>query len=123
MTINVRVVPPPPPSIERAAKNVFEATIGLTATTPADCVTSADALPGGLRANTAGKASNEGVTDRDGDPFASESNPRLSSEQSTTTCRGSEVEGVEDTVWLHCEVTDSGIGIPGELTRLLDLPT
>lgn len=129
VTIIVRVVPPPPPSIERAAKNVFEATIGLTATTPADCVTSSDALPGGSRANSAGISSIEEVSDRAGDLSASESNPRLTGEQSTTTCRGSEAEEeVEDTVWLHCEVTDSGIGIPGELGHVqhtvpLDLPT
>lgn len=119
MTIIVRVVPPPPPSIERAAKNVFQATIGISATAPADCVTSSGVSPGGSRANSAGVALHQEVGDRSGDPSAAQSNPRLISVQSTPTCRESEMDGeVEDTIWLHCEVSDSGIGIPGELVQV-----
>lgn len=119
VTIIVRVVPPPPPSIERAAKNVFQATIGISATAPADYVTSSGVLPGGSRPNSAGVALHQEASDMSGDPFARDSNPRLISVQSTPPCRGSEVaEEFEDTVWLHCEVTDSGIGIPGELVQV-----
>jgi len=113
------VVPPPPPSIERAAKNVFQATIGISATAPADSVPSSGVLPGGSRPNSVGVALHQEVGDRPGDPYAAESIPRLISVQSTPVGRGSEVdEEVEDTVWLHCEVTDSGIGIPGELVQV-----
>lgn len=116
VSIIVRVVPPPPPSIERAAKNVFEATTGISATAPADFVCSSGDLPGGSRPNSAAVILHQQVGGRSGDLYTDESNPGLTGVQSTPTGRGSEVDGgVTDTVWLHCEVSDSGIGIPGEM--------
>lgn len=109
------MVPPPPPPIEKAAKNVFQATTGISATSPADFVTSTGVLPSGAIPDSAGVALHQEGGEKSVDPYAAESHSRLVNVQSTPSGRGSELdEGVEDTVWLHCEVTDSGIGIPGE---------
>ncbi|KAG0612313.1 hypothetical protein M758_6G017900 [Ceratodon purpureus] len=113
VTIIVRVVPPPPPSIEKAAKNVFQATTGISAASPIDFGTSSAVPPSGPKPNSAGVASYQDVREKSVGSNAAEILSRLANAQSTPAGRGSEMdEGVEDTVWLHCEVTDSGIGIP-----------
>ena len=115
MTIIVRVVQPPPPSIEKAAKNVFQATTAwISAAAPVDFVTSTEVMSGSSKPNSAEVALHDAVDEKSVDSYATENNPRLANAQTTPADRGSQTDAVEDTVWLQCEVTDSGIGIPGE---------
>lgn len=115
VTISVRVVPPPPPSVERAAKNVFQAATGISATASGHSVPSTEISSGGSRPNSSPVTSNHEAGETSGDVHATDSNSPLTSVQSIAECGELAVgEGVEDAVWLLCEVSDSGIGIPGE---------
>ncbi|XP_024390977.1 histidine kinase 5 isoform X2 [Physcomitrium patens] len=113
VTISVRVVPPPPPSVERAAKNVFQAATGISATASGHSVPSTEISSGGSRPNSSPVTSNHEAGETSGDVHATDSNSPLTSVQSIAECGELAVgEGVEDAVWLLCEVSDSGIGIP-----------
>lgn len=118
VTISVRVVPPPPPSIERAAKNVFHAATGISATALSHLAPSTGTLPGSPIPSSSLMASHHEASETAVNLNSTGNNLHPSSVQSTPDREEPAVdEGVEDTVWLLCEVSDSGIGIPGELIQ------
>lgn len=113
VTISVRVVPPPPPSIERAAKNVFHAATGISATALSHLAPSTGTLPGSPIPSSSLMASHHEASETAVNLNSTGNNLHPSSVQSTPDREEPAVdEGVEDTVWLLCEVSDSGIGIP-----------